>query len=56
MAKTLVEVDEQRLAAAQEVLRTKTNTDTVNAALGRSKHWLHAAGISSGSALSDSPT
>ncbi len=33
MAKTLIDVDEQYLAAAQEVLHTETKKDTVNAAL-----------------------
>ncbi len=33
MAKTLVDVDEQYLAAAREVLHTETKKDTVNAAL-----------------------
>lgn len=33
MAKTLIDVDEQYLAAAQEVLHTVTKKDTVNAAL-----------------------
>jgi Arc/MetJ family transcription regulator len=33
MAKTLIDVDEQYLAAAQEVLHTQTKRDTVNAAL-----------------------
>jgi Arc/MetJ family transcription regulator len=33
MAKTLIDVDEGYLAAAQEVLRTETKKDTVNAAL-----------------------
>jgi Arc/MetJ family transcription regulator len=33
MAKTLIDVDEEYLAAAQEVLHTKTKKDTVNAAL-----------------------
>jgi Arc/MetJ family transcription regulator len=33
MAKTLIDVDEQYLAAAQSALRTKTKKDTVNAAL-----------------------
>jgi Arc/MetJ family transcription regulator len=33
MAKTLVDVNEEYLAAAQEVLRTKTKKDTINAAL-----------------------
>lgn len=33
MAKTLIDVDEEQLAAAQEVLKTKTKKDTVNAAL-----------------------
>jgi Arc/MetJ family transcription regulator len=33
MAKTLVDIDEQYLAAAREVLRTETKKDTVNAAL-----------------------
>ena len=33
MAKTLVDVNEQYLAAAQEVLHTKTKKDTINAAL-----------------------
>jgi Arc/MetJ family transcription regulator len=33
MAKTLIDVDEQYLAAAQAALHTKTKKDTVNAAL-----------------------
>lgn len=33
MAKTLIDVDEEYLAVAQEVLRTETKKDTVNAAL-----------------------
>jgi Arc/MetJ family transcription regulator len=33
MAKTLIDVDEQYLAAAQAVLHTNTKKDTVNAAL-----------------------
>jgi Arc/MetJ family transcription regulator len=33
MAKTLVDVDEEQLAAAQEVLKTATKKDTINAAL-----------------------
>jgi len=33
MAKTLVDVNEEYLAAAQEVLHTKTKKDTINAAL-----------------------
>jgi Arc/MetJ family transcription regulator len=33
MAKTLIDVDEEYLAAAQEVLHTDTKKDTVNAAL-----------------------
>jgi Arc/MetJ family transcription regulator len=33
MAKTLIDVDEESLAAAQEVLHTETKKDTVNAAL-----------------------
>jgi Arc/MetJ family transcription regulator len=33
MAKTLIDIDEEQLAAAQEVLRTVTKKDTVNAAL-----------------------
>jgi len=33
MAKTLVDVNEEYLAAAQEVLQTKTKKDTINAAL-----------------------
>jgi Arc/MetJ family transcription regulator len=33
MAKTLIDVDEEYLAAAQEVLHTQTKKDTVNAAL-----------------------
>lgn len=33
MAKTLVDVNEEYLAAAQEVLHTKTKRDTINAAL-----------------------
>ena len=33
MAKTLIDVDEEYLAAAQEVLHTVTKKDTVNAAL-----------------------
>ena len=33
MAKTLIDVDEESLAAAQEALGTQTKKDTVNAAL-----------------------
>ncbi len=33
MAKTLVDVDEEQLAAAQEALKTATKKDTINAAL-----------------------
>jgi Arc/MetJ family transcription regulator len=33
MAKTLIDVDEEYLAAAQQVLHTQTKKDTVNAAL-----------------------
>jgi Arc/MetJ family transcription regulator len=33
MAKTLIDVDEDYLAAAQQVLHTETKKDTVNAAL-----------------------
>ena len=33
MAKTLIDVDEQQLAAAAQVLKTETKKDTVNAAL-----------------------
>jgi Arc/MetJ family transcription regulator len=33
MAKTLIDVDEEQLAAAQKVLKTGTKKDTVNAAL-----------------------
>jgi Arc/MetJ family transcription regulator len=33
MAKTLIDVDEEQLAAAQKVLNTATKKDTVNAAL-----------------------
>jgi Arc/MetJ family transcription regulator len=33
MAKTLIDVDEESLAAAAEVLQTATKKDTVNAAL-----------------------
>ncbi len=33
MAKTLIEIDEEYLAAAQQVLGTATKKDTVNAAL-----------------------
>jgi len=33
MAKTLIDVNEEYLAAAQELLRTGTKKDTVNAAL-----------------------
>jgi Arc/MetJ family transcription regulator len=33
MANTLIDVDEETLAAAAEVLHTQTETDTVNAAL-----------------------
>ena len=33
MAKTLIDVDEEYLAAAQEVLHTVTKKDTVNSAL-----------------------
>jgi Arc/MetJ family transcription regulator len=33
MSKTLIDIDEQYLAAAQEALHTETKKDTVNAAL-----------------------
>ncbi len=33
MAKTIIDVDEDYLAAAQQVLHTQTKKDTVNAAL-----------------------
>ena len=33
MTKTLIDVDEESLAAAQEALHTETKKDTVNAAL-----------------------
>jgi len=33
MAKTLIDIEEQYLAAAREVLHTETKKDTVNAAL-----------------------
>ena len=33
MAKTLIDVDDEQLAAAAQVLNTETNKDTVNAAL-----------------------
>jgi Arc/MetJ family transcription regulator len=33
MAKTVIDVDEESLAAAQEALQTATKKDTVNAAL-----------------------
>jgi Arc/MetJ family transcription regulator len=33
MAKTLIDIDEEQLAAAQEALKTQTKKDTVNAAL-----------------------
>jgi Arc/MetJ family transcription regulator len=33
MAKTLIDIDEEQLAAAQEVLKTQTKKETVNAAL-----------------------
>jgi Arc/MetJ family transcription regulator len=33
MAKTLIDIDQEQLAAAQKVLRTETKKDTVNAAL-----------------------
>lgn len=33
MAKTLIDVDEEYLAAAQQVLQTETKKDTVNGAL-----------------------
>jgi Arc/MetJ family transcription regulator len=33
MAKTLIDVNEEYLAAAQEVLQTETKKDTINAAL-----------------------
>jgi len=33
MARTLIDVNEEYLAAAQEVLHTKTKKDTINAAL-----------------------
>jgi Arc/MetJ family transcription regulator len=33
VAKTLIDIDEEYLAAAQQVLHTRTKKDTVNAAL-----------------------
>jgi Arc/MetJ family transcription regulator len=33
VAKTLIDIDEEQLAAAQEILKTETKKDTVNAAL-----------------------
>jgi Arc/MetJ family transcription regulator len=33
MAKTLIDLDEEQLAEAQEILKTQTKKDTVNAAL-----------------------
>jgi len=33
MAKTLIDLDEQQLAAAAQILKTETKKDTVNAAL-----------------------
>lgn len=33
MAKTLIDVDEEQLSAAQQVLGTETKKDTINAAL-----------------------
>jgi Arc/MetJ family transcription regulator len=33
MARTLIDIDEEYLAAAQQVLHTETKKDTVNAAL-----------------------
>jgi Arc/MetJ family transcription regulator len=33
VAKTLIDIDEEQLAAAQRVLKTATKKDTVNAAL-----------------------
>ena len=33
MAKTLIDIDEQQLAEAAQLLNTQTNKDTVNAAL-----------------------
>jgi Arc/MetJ family transcription regulator len=33
MAKTLIDVDEAQLVAAQKVLKTQTKKDTINAAL-----------------------
>ncbi len=33
MAKTLIDINEEYLAAAQEALHTKTKKDTINAAL-----------------------
>jgi Arc/MetJ family transcription regulator len=33
LTKTLIDIDEEQLAAAQEVLKTQTKKDTVNAAL-----------------------
>jgi Arc/MetJ family transcription regulator len=33
VAKTLIDIDEEQLAAAQEVLQTATKKETVNAAL-----------------------
>ena len=38
MAKTLVDVDEEQLAAAQEVLQTASKKDTINAALRQVRH------------------
>ncbi|MBO0853539.1 MAG: type II toxin-antitoxin system VapB family antitoxin [Nocardia sp.] len=45
MAKTPIEIDEQALVTAAEVLGTKTRTDTVNVALrevGKRLERLHA--------------
>jgi hypothetical protein len=33
MAKTLIDIDEEQLAAAQKILKTETKKDTVNATL-----------------------
>ena len=33
MAKTLIDIDEEQLAAAAQILKTRTKKDTVNAAL-----------------------
>jgi Arc/MetJ family transcription regulator len=48
MAKTLIDVEEQYLTAAREVLHTETKKDTVNAALGEVAALARDGGICGG--------